>query len=170
MGPRIRRHRDAVSPVVAEILLIAIAVVLAAIIYIMATGLLQGPGLSKPYVTFAAPTRISDGTSGLANYSVRVAEASQDYAYTSYKVNLVVNNVTTSAVPVRPTGQVAGLVIGGTAYRIVWADLGGGGMVNAGDTFTISGNNVPLPAGLHVLFYLIWSSDGSAVQSSEFHT
>lgn len=171
MKPFLRTDGEAVTPVVAEILLVAIAVVLAAVIYIMASGLLQAPGANKPYVTFAAPVRIAAGTTGLANYSIQVADVSASVAYGSYKVNLAVEDtIYSAAVPVAASGQPASLVANGTAYRIVWNDAGGDGMLNAGDTFVVSGNGVPLPANVHFRFYLIWVADGSAIQTASFLT
>ena len=50
----IRKDEKAVSPVIATILMVAITVVLAAVLYVMVTGLLTGPGASKPQVTVAS--------------------------------------------------------------------------------------------------------------------
>ncbi|TLZ43274.1 MAG: type IV pilin, partial [Methanobacteriota archaeon] len=40
----IREDDDAVSPVIATILMVAITVVLAAVLYVMVSGLITGPG------------------------------------------------------------------------------------------------------------------------------
>ncbi|HYY48838.1 MAG TPA: archaellin/type IV pilin N-terminal domain-containing protein, partial [Thermoplasmata archaeon] len=50
----IRKDERAVSPVIATILMVAITVVLAAVLYVMVSGLIVGPGASKPLVTFSA--------------------------------------------------------------------------------------------------------------------
>ena len=42
--PLIRKDESAVSPVIATILMVAITVVLAAVLYVMVSGLLSGPG------------------------------------------------------------------------------------------------------------------------------
>lgn len=171
MPTTLRKDRRAVTPIVAEILLVAIAVVLAAMIYFMASALLQSPGANTPYVTFGSPVRIPSGATGRENYSVPVADASRSAPFDAYKFNLMVEGRPASAaVAVASTGQPAPIVVNGTAYRVVWNDAGGGGMLNAGDTFTVSGNGVPLPSRTHFVFYLIWASDGSAIQTAAFQT
>lgn len=167
----LRKDRRAVTPIVAEILLVAIAVVLAAMIYFMASALLQSPGANTPYVTFASPTRIPSGITGRENYSIQVADASRSAPFDAYKFNLMVENKTApTAVAVEASSQPAPIVVNGIPYRVVWNDAGGGGMLNAGDTFTVSGNGAPLPVSMHFAFYLIWAADGSAIQTAQFQT
>src|SRR3989442_81026 len=81
----IREDESAVSPVIATILMVAITVVLAAVLYVMVTGLLTGPGASKPQVTVASPTGITNG------FQFAVAAASQSKALANYKLNFLVD-------------------------------------------------------------------------------
>ncbi len=167
----LRQDRVGVTPVVAEILLIAIVVVLAAVIYIMASGLLAGPGTNKPYVTFAPYDFIASGTGGRVNCSIVVAGASQTYASTYYKFNLMVSNVTGSAaVRFGANGVPANVTVGGIVYEVTWTTPSGGDLVNTGTAFLISGAGVPLPRHTTFVFYLIWTSDGSTINSIAFLT
>jgi flagellin-like protein len=164
MKPILRSDREAVSPVVAEILLIAIAVVLAAVIYIMATGLLTNTGTNKPYVTFVpVDTLAADG-----NVSLSVAAASQSLASSAYRFTLFVDNVhPAAAASLGASGVPVSVTVGSATYLVTYQDLGGGGSLNSGDTIRITGDQAPLPEGVPITFYLIWS-DGSAVQQVEW--
>src|SRR5437016_13992794 len=94
----IRKDEAAVSPVIATILMVAITVVLAAVLYVMVSGLITPVGGNKPLVTFAAV----DQSSG--NATIAVAGASQSVSPSNYKVNLQVGSNTGSAVAMPTTG------------------------------------------------------------------
>src|SRR5947207_11478653 len=93
----IRKDEAAVSPVIATILMVAITVVLAAVLYVMVSGLITPVGGNKPLVTFAAV----DQRSG--NATIAVAGASQSVSPSNYKVNLQVGSNTGSAVAMPTT-------------------------------------------------------------------
>src|SRR6266581_3010463 len=59
----IRKDEEAVSPVIATILMVAITVVLAAVLYVMVSGLITGPG-STPTAMGVSTQPSSDGTNG----------------------------------------------------------------------------------------------------------
>src|SRR5437879_12981032 len=61
MRPLLRRNRDAVSAVIATILLVAITVVLAAVLYIMVSGLISPSG-SGPQIMGVAVSKTTEGT------------------------------------------------------------------------------------------------------------
>src|SRR3989442_5474916 len=61
MRPLLRRDRDAVSAVIATILLVAITVVLAAVLYIMVSGLFTSTG-TGPQIIGVAVSKTTDGT------------------------------------------------------------------------------------------------------------
>ncbi len=158
----IRKDESAVSPVIATILMVAITVVLAAVLYVMVSGLLSGPGATKPKVTFGTVTAIPNG------YTFSVAEnvaAPGQFAAGNYKVNYQVNS-TTGATPVllQPSMSV---VVGASTYTIAWIDPGGGGL-NGGDRFEITRAG-GIPISTTFTFYLLWS-DGSAIQTLAYTT
>src|SRR5204862_3892519 len=88
----IRNDEAAVSPVIATILMVAITVVLAAVLYVMVSGLITPVGGNKPLVTFSAVTQSS------GNATIAVAGASQSVSPSNYKVNLAVAGTTGNAV------------------------------------------------------------------------
>ncbi len=158
----IREDDQAVSPVIATILMVAITVVLAAVLYVMVSGLLVSPGTNKPVMSFNTPALDAAG-----NASILVASASQAQAPANYRVNLAVGGVAGVAVSMPTTsGAFASVVVSGTTYRIYWTDIGGDVTVNGGDSFRITGNGVTLPAGSFE-FFLLWS-DGSLVQQAQW--
>lgn len=56
----IRRDTEAVSPVIATILMVAITVVLAAVLYVMVSGLVTGPG-GTPQTIVTQVSKTGDG-------------------------------------------------------------------------------------------------------------
>ena len=155
----IRKDEAAVSPVIATILMVAITVVLAAVLYVMVSGLITPVGGNKPLVTFAAV----DQSSG--NATIAVAGASQSVSPSNYKVNLQVGSNTGSAVAMPTTGGLfATMTINSVVYRIYWTDIGGGNTINEGDQFRVTGNGVALTTASSYVFYLLWS-DGGQIQT-----
>jgi len=160
----IRKDEEAVSPVIATILMVAITVVLAAVLYVMVSGLITPVGGNKPLVTFSAVSQAS------GNATISVAGASQAVSPSNYKVNLAVGTLTGTAIAMPTTsGLFATVVVSGTTYRIYWTDIGGEKTLNAGDNFRVTGNNIALPAATSFTFYLLWS-DGSSIQSTPWST
>src|SRR5437016_13387345 len=110
----IREEEASVSPVIATILMVAITVVLAAVLYVMVSGLITPVGGNKPLVTFSAVDQ------NLGNATIGVAGASQSVSPSNYKVNLMVNTTTGTAIAMPTTGGAfAILTIGSPAvtYR-----------------------------------------------------
>ncbi len=64
----IRRDRTAVSPVIATILMVAITVVLAAVLYVMVSGLVTGPG-GTPEAMGVSVSKTPDGTNWKLTFS-----------------------------------------------------------------------------------------------------
>ncbi len=157
MKPILRTRRDAVSPVVAEILLVAITVVLAAVIYIMASGLLGSHTTPAPVIALAGPNPYSGGS---FNTTFTVAGASQSLTIINYKFNLRVGQDFGSATLFGASGVAALIVVNGTTYKVTWTDTDGGGTLTQGDLITISGNGMSLPANTNFDFILVFS-DGN---------
>jgi len=169
----IRKDEEAVSPVIATILMVAITVVLAAVLYVMVSGLIGGPGTSKPTVAFgsAAP---ATGSNLYKNETVPVASASQAFAPTNYKVNLVAPAGTGSALAMPTTGGGSLVLTVGTGfYKVIWTDIGGEGTLNGGDSFTViqvtssAGTTAETMDSGSYTFYLLWS-DGSQIVATTF--
>src|SRR5205809_8065094 len=78
----IRKDEAAVSPVIATILMVAITVVLAAVLYVMVSGLITPVGGNKPLVTFSSVTKVNAVT-----WTFSIASAQPTVAQSNYKVN-----------------------------------------------------------------------------------
>ena len=74
----IRKDESAVSPVIATILMVAITVVLAAVLYVMVSGLISGPG-GTPQALGVSVSQSTDG----ANWIMVVSSAPSGKAYTA---------------------------------------------------------------------------------------
>ncbi|HLE54072.1 MAG TPA: type IV pilin N-terminal domain-containing protein [Thermoplasmata archaeon] len=163
----VRADPEAVSPVIAEILLVAITVVLVSVVYIMATGLLSGPATGqKPLVSFSP---LQTFTGGNYNASFTIAAASQSYSPNYYRFNLEVGGIVGTAMALPTSGVPASITISGTTYQVIWIDTGGEASLNGGDTIKVTGQGISLPRATHFVFFLLWT-DGSAVQQQSWTT
>lgn len=159
MRVSVRRDERAVSPVIAEILLVAITVTVAGVVYTMANGFaMQAAVVDHPFVSLTSPS-VQDGV-----VTVTVVAVSRAVGPTNYRVNLAVDGVLGHPVPLPVAGTDAMLPVGGLDYRVSWNDVGKAGVLVGGDTITIAVAGGALPAHTAFTFYLIWS-DGSVLGS-----
>src|SRR5437899_11663392 len=145
----IRKDEAAVSPVIATILMFAITVVLAAVLYVMVSGLITPVGGNKPLVTFAAV----DQSSG--NATISVAGTTRSVSPSNYKVNLQVGSNTGSAVAMPTTGGLfATMTINSVVYRIYLTDRECEWTLTSKEAFRVMANNLPWsPAPTSYTFY-----------------
>ncbi len=160
------RRRDAVSPVVAELLLVAITVVLAAVLYLMASGLLGSEPNILPTVAF---TSVEGYPAGSYNSTFAIADASRAEAIAKYKFTLQVGAVLGPVTLFATSSTAADVTVNGTAYRVIWLDSDGGGSLTQGDEIKVTGRGVSLPAATSLDFHLIWS-DGSQITHEAWTT
>src|SRR5438445_672313 len=160
----IRKDEAAVSPVIATILMVAITVVLAAVLYVMVSGLITPVGGNKPLVTFSSVTKVNAVT-----WTFSVASAQPSVAQSNYKVNFGIGTNTGTVANMGPNNaNVTVPVTGATpsSVGVTWADLGGTGTVKGGDIITIAFPSAPATS-TQLTFYLLYS-DGSQVQSQQW--
>ena len=141
MRPILRPQADGVSPVVAEILLLAITVVLAAVLYVMASGLLGAHTTPQPVVALTGPQAYTGGT---YNATLVVGAASQSLGMANYKFNLAANGSYGNATLFGATGVPVTIRANGVTFRVTWIDVDGGGTLSQGDEIRVTGNGVPL--------------------------
>ena len=164
MHPLIRKDETAVSPVIATILMVAITVVLAAVLYVMVSGLITPVGGNKPLVTFSPVSKVNGVT-----WTFSVASAQPSVAQSNYKVNFGIGtNTGTVANMGANNANVTVTVTGATpaSVGVKWTDLGGTGTVKGGDIITIAFPSAPATS-TQLTFYLLYS-DGSQVQSQQW--
>jgi flagellin-like protein len=164
MSAIIRKDDRAVSPVIATILMVAITVVLAAVLYVMVSGLITGPGAQKPLVTFSGVTKVNAVT-----WTFTVASAQPAVAASNYKLNFGIGTNTGTAVSMGTNGVNTTVAVPGqtpASVGVKWTDLGGTGQVKGGDILTIAFPSAPT-TGTSLTFYLLYS-DGSQIQSKQW--
>src|SRR5437773_7837564 len=106
----IRKDEAAVSPVIATILMVAITVVLAAVLYVMVSGLITPVGGNKPLVTFSAVTKVNAVT-----WTFSIASAQPTVAQSNYRVNFGIGT---------NTGTVQNMGTNGANVTITVSEIG----------------------------------------------
>jgi flagellin-like protein len=159
-------HKDeaAVSPVIATILMVAITVVLAAVLYVMVSGLITPVGGNKPLVTFSSVTKVNAWS-----WTFTVASASPTVAPSNYKLNFGIGSFTGTAVNMGASNVNTTVTVTGAtpaSVGVKWTDLGGTTTVKGGDIFTIAFPSAPA-SGTSLTFYLLYS-DGSQIQLKQW--
>ncbi len=138
-----KRDEDAVSPVIATILMVAITVVLAAVLYVMVIGMSEGGGDTAPVGAMASMTATSSFNATLTFSTFAPVPAPMDL-----KIILTPNDanptveLTFSAQPtVSPaTMTTTGLSAVGFTAGAQYTDLNvGGNAVNSGDSIKVTG-------------------------------
>lgn len=121
----IRRNEKAVSPVIATILMVAITVVLAAVLYVMVSGLIGGTTASEPNVQLAQASG-----QGSDSWKIDIAGVSESKDIDSFKALVIKNGVLWRTLdPLSGTPSPAG--------NITFTDLGGEGKLTSGDYFIV---------------------------------
>jgi len=135
----LRKDEEGVSPVIATILMVAITVVLAAVLYVMVAELIKTDPTPPGTVAFSPPEPAPGG--GGDDWDFRIAAADGE-PFASYRV-LVLEDGTQL---LGPENLVAGSPIPGmgsvNALHLNLTDLDEGGDLTAGDTFRL-GNTEP---------------------------
>jgi flagellin-like protein len=152
----IRKDHEAVSPVIATILMVAITVVLAAVLYVMVSGLLGGGSTTRPYITFGAVTPGGSGTN-LTEYWT-IADSNPPNAYSAYKIQVLKDGNPLAATAQTITQNI--WITFGT-IKVKVTDVGGEGKLTGGDRFDVVG----MTTGSTYVLSLIWAADGAELQT-----
>lgn len=128
MMKKMWKNRSGVSPVIATILMVAITVVLAAVLYVMVMGFGGNPS-STPTGQFKAAEKTSDGS-----YRIQVLSISEAKAMSDMRFSIDVDGVNTVY---NITNGKLTQVGGSTANNVLFTDLNGDGKVSSGDYFTL---------------------------------
>lgn len=157
------KDRKGVSPVIATILMVAITVVLAAVLYVMVMGF-GGPENNVPTGEFKAAEKLSD-----TSYRIQVLSISEAKGVADMRLSIS-NGVNT---PVYVVGATMTTPASGTEITdvdVAFNDLNGDGKVSTGDYFTVT---VPAPATAEVIYtvalsYAPASGSGGVVCDVDF--
>jgi len=128
----VRRDREGVSPVIATILMVAITVVLAAVLYVMVLGFGGGGGAGiTGSFTSQTATSVGGGTARKLSLSSFIPDTDP----TKVKVTVetaTIAMVTFSFTSGSPAPQ------NSTPWRLAYVDLAANGILNNGDYFLLS--------------------------------
>ncbi|HYS99190.1 MAG TPA: archaellin/type IV pilin N-terminal domain-containing protein [Thermoplasmata archaeon] len=144
----IRKDEAAVSPVIATILMVAITVVLAAVLYVMVSGLLTPTG-GGPRAIGVLPGRSQDGT----NWTLTFTSVPSGLTVTGTKLTVITGGGATS---------LASTAFGSLVYatnKAAYIQSVSGSSVGVGDRLLIS--TTTYPTG-----YTYQISDGTSILSS----
>ncbi|MEW5936475.1 MAG: archaellin/type IV pilin N-terminal domain-containing protein [Candidatus Thermoplasmatota archaeon] len=147
---RVWKQKEGVSPVIATILMVAITVVLAAVLYVMVSGYMGGGGGGEPYVTFSAPQSVNATT-----WAVE-CEPSRSEPLSSYKIILLKNTTTDSTM--NP-------ITDGTSGNLKFVDVDGGGKLTTGDKIYIT-----VTPGANYELNIYWVATGSKIGTRTWST
>jgi len=161
-----RANTEGVSPVVAEILLVAITVVLAAVVYLMASGILVGHTESVPVVAFAPGVIFQTGSH---NVTLTIGGVSQNVYPINYKFNLKVDTAYGGPTNFAASHTAVNVTVGTTTYRVAWVDVDGAGALTQGDQIYVTGSGVSLPVNIPFQFTLLWH-DGATLTTATWTT
>ena len=161
----VRKDEKAVSPVIATILMVAITVVLAAVLYVMVTGLIGGGSSNAPII--ALTSAVQTATPG--TYTMRPSGMSGGCTPTcplaSFKIQLFNTTTTQIAIcnPPPVLSNSSNLCSGSGADRIKvgFTDANNNGKLETNDFFTIS--NVAM--GKTYRLSLVWAATGNEIVS-----
>ena len=148
-----RTNEEGVSPVIATILMVAITVVLAAVLYVMVANLVRPIDGLRPIVV------LEDLGCDPTSCRGRVTQASPAESLGGFRVTVLADGNAT----ISPIALGAGVDISGGGLTLRYTDLGGEGKVSGGDTFRLTG----VTADVEYEVVLLW--DEAAVQSLVFH-
>lgn len=123
-----RANEEGVSPVIATILMVAITVVLAAVLYVMVTNLIGPQPKIKPIVT------LQDLGCDASACRGRVTEAQPAHDLGLFRVTVLADGNKV----IQPTDLAADVDISGGGITLRYTDLGGEGKVSGGDTFRLT--------------------------------
>jgi flagellin-like protein len=150
---KIRKDSEAVSPVIATILMVAITVVLAAVLYVMVMGF-GGSSTQTPTGAFTSATKLSSTTE-----KILFGTISPDTKFVDCK--LVVDTPYAAATTRNMADGVASWTDSGSANMTVsYTDMGADGKISVGDYVTITAS-AGLASGDWIVTLLYTSTGGS---------
>jgi len=156
MMKKMWKNRSGVSPVIATILMVAITVVLAAVLYVMVMGF-GGPSNNVPTGSFSAKDKVTGGE------KLTFGVITPEKAPTALKVSITTSagtDVYTWAADDSKTLTSTTTLTGVTA--VGYTDLAGNKIVNNGDYLSITA-----PAGSYTVA-LLYASSGDQITSTTF--
>jgi len=145
-------REDAVSPVIATILMVAITVVLAAVLYLLVSGLITG-GTTEPNINI----RSGEPVGAQGQWELKVGSVSTGEGLTNYQVAVKKGASIVIAATDMATVKTSGATGGGLFLN--YSDATDDDKLNGGDWFTLEWTDTS--SDYQVIIY--WKSSGNAV-------
>jgi flagellin-like protein len=150
-----RKNSEAVSPVIATILMVAITVVLAAVLYVMVMGF-GGNTPQTPAGSFTGTPQSVTTTS----YRLTFGVVSPETKFADCKVTITIG--ATSAVAAKVIAlPTTSFTAPDPVATITWTDLGGDGKISVGDRLVIS--SAALTSGTSATVTIIFATTGGQI-------
>lgn len=169
----VRRNDEAVSPVIATILMVGITVVLAATLYVMVFGF--GANTNTPPVADFTKTSTTNG------FKFTFTPFSKDTTWDMIAIvlsddrNAVSFNNTTTASMTSPSGTVTTVthsdgsrLLGNLTIWMNATDLAGNGYINQGDSVTLTTSGGHFSKAVTYTIFLIYKPTGDTITSDQF--
>jgi len=163
---KMRKDSEAVTPVIATILMVVITVVLTAVVYVMVMGF---------YVNVRTPTGsfVGTPTNQTSGYKLTFGVMSPSTTWNSCKFSLLIGGVTSSSSPAviimssgTGTVTVAMGTVGAKTYTAIITDLAADGKISTGDYVVITSSG-GFASGSYTL-YLLFTSTGDSIASQSW--
>jgi flagellin-like protein len=159
---KIRKNSEAVSPVIATILMVAITVVLAAVLYVMVMGF-GTTGNQTPQGSFTGvPSSVTNG------YKLQFGVITPSTKFTDCKVVVTVAGTASTAQTISLGGN---NITAPSTMGIKWTDLAGDKVISTGDYLTITGGTSTVPTALAANSYtvtILFTSTGGSICSQSW--
>jgi flagellin-like protein len=162
---KMKKSKEAVSPVIATILMVAITVVLAAVLYVMVMGFGSNPD-NNPTMSLSKST-----TQTAHQEKILVASISDPQDKANIQVSLIINGVayvapvsTMTFAPVLPTTGTPA-----TPYTVTFVDIANDNKVSSGDYFLVN-NPAGLSPQVSMVFNILWGSESANIASESWTT
>lgn len=149
------KNRSAVSPVIATILMVAITVVLAAVLYVMVMGF-GGTSSSAPTGSVAAAEK-----TGADELKFTFGAFSKETQFTDCKFAFGLDGDMETALTIS-LSSTSYTLNGTSGYTVEFHDLGGDGKFSTGDYVTLTAPGASLDDGEYTCT-IIWGQDGSTI-------
>ncbi len=147
------KNRSAVSPVIATILMVAITVVLAAVLYVMVMGF-GGTSSSAPTGSVAAVEKVDTD-----ELRFTFGSFSKETQFSDCKVTFGFNGAMETAEVM--DSSIPTFDLNGVTCTITYTDLGADGKISMGDYLTVKGD-ADLTPGEYTCT-ILWGQDGSTI-------
>ena len=133
-----RKNEEAVSPVIAVILMVAITVVLAAVLYVMVSGMMEETKTTPTGALNFTQVGSAD-VNGFKTYSGGLVSLSRDVDFVDVSMTIVNGTASSASAGVEGCLTTAAVVAGTPAFSVTYSDTNANGKLDSGDVFSVSG-------------------------------